>query len=157
VVFIQYFHLTPSQFAGVFGVCAAWLIAASQVNPRILPHFGPSRVLSGAVHVSLLATAALMLVAFTGWGGIWGVLAPLFANMACFGFVMPNATVGALSRHAGHAGSASALIGTLQFLLGAASGLLVGVLSDGTARPMAILLLAGAIVANLADWRRPRA
>ena len=76
--------------------------------------------------------------------------------MASGGFTNPNATVGALSRHGAHAGSASALMGTLQYALGAVSGLLVGALADGTARPMALLMLLGAAVAALADRARPR-
>lgn len=155
-VFIGHFHLRPEAFGVVFGLCAAWLIAASQVNPLLLPRYGSSRVLRAGVRLSLGATLALTVVAFTGWGGLPAVLVPLFANMAAFGFVQPNATVGALSRHAAHAGSASAVMGTMQFMLGAVSGLLVGLLADGTARPMALLLLAGAIGANIADLRRPR-
>lgn len=156
VVFIEHFGLSPARFGVLFGVCAAWLIAASQVNPRLLPRFGIGRVLRAAVRASLAATAVLVVVAFTGRGGILGVVLPIFVNMASFGFVMPNATVGALSRQGARAGSASAVMGTLQFMLGASSGLLVGLLSDGSARPMACLMLAGAIVANVADLRRPR-
>ncbi len=156
VVFIEHFHLTPEQFGGVFGVCAAWLIAASQVNPLLLPRFGTGLVLRAALRLSLCATTALTVFAFLNRGGIWGVLIPLFFNMFSFGFVWPNATVRALSRHAAHAGSASAVMGTLQFVLGAVSGMLVGVLSDGSVRPMALLLLAGAIGANIADFLRPR-
>ncbi len=155
VVFIEHFHLTPAQFGAVFGLCAAWLIAASQINPLLLPRFGTSRVLRFAVRLFLLAALALTVVAFAGRGGAVAVLVPLCVNMGCFGLVMPNATVGALSRHAAHAGSASAVMGTMQFMLGAASGLLVGVLSDGSVRPMALLMLTGALGANLADLARP--
>jgi DHA1 family bicyclomycin/chloramphenicol resistance-like MFS transporter len=70
---------------------------------------------------------------------------------------MPNSAVGALSRHAAHAGSASALMGTLQFCLGAVSGVLVGVAADGTARPMALLMVLGALAAVIADFYRPSA
>jgi DHA1 family bicyclomycin/chloramphenicol resistance-like MFS transporter len=38
------------------------------------------------------------------------------------------------------AGSASALMGTVQFGLGAAAGSLIGVFADGTARPFATVL-----------------
>ena len=72
--------------------------------------------------------------------------------MASMGLIMPNMVVGALERHAPHAGSASALIGTLQYLLGALSGALAGVLTDGTPRGMSVLILigaAGALIANL--------
>ncbi len=155
-VFIDHFGLSPSQFGLIFGLCAAWLIAASQVNPYALSRWGSSRVLRTAVRVSLLATAALTCVAWIEAGVVLAVLIPLFVNMASFGFIQPNATVGALARHPAHAGSASALLGTLQFMLGATSGLLVGLLSDGSVRPMAALMLTGAVVANIADLNRPR-
>jgi MFS transporter, DHA1 family, multidrug resistance protein len=72
------------------------------------------------------------------------------------GMLNPNTIVGALARHAQHAGSASAVMGTGQYLLGAVSGLLVGLLTDGTPRGMAALMLAGSIGMVIADLRRPR-
>ncbi len=155
-VFIEHFNVTPGRFGLIFGLCAAWLIAASQANPYLLPRLGSNRMLSLTVRASLAATTVLAVVSFAGIGGMVAVLLPLFVNMASFGFVMPNATVGALFRQGAHAGSASAVMGTLQFLLGATSGLLVGLLADGTARPMAALMLAGAVAANVADLCRPR-
>ena len=76
--------------------------------------------------------------------------------MTAMGIILPNATVGALSRQAANAGSASALMGTVQFLLAAVAGSLVGLLTDGTARPMAVLMLVGAVCATIADWRRSK-
>ncbi len=81
---------------------------------------------------------------------------PIFFCMSSQGFSMPNAMVGALSRHAAHAGSASALMGTLQFGLAAFSGAAVGLLADGTVRPMALLMLAGALGAVICDLCRPK-
>ena len=155
-VFIDQFHLSPGMFGLLFGGCAAGFIGASQINPRILPRFGAGRVLRVAVGVYWLATVALCVVAFAGIGPWWAVAAPILVSMSCMGFTSPNATVGALSRHAGHAGSASALMGTMQFCLGAVSGLLVGVAADGTARPMALLMLLGASGAAVADHYRPK-
>jgi DHA1 family bicyclomycin/chloramphenicol resistance-like MFS transporter len=63
--------------------------------------------------------------------------------------------VGALSRHQAHAGSASALLGTMQYTGGAVAGLSVGVLADGTARPMAATMLLCALAAMLAASMRP--
>lgn len=155
-VFIDHFGLRPGLFAVVFGACAGGLIAASQINPLLVGRFGPSRTLRGALRVLLAATLSLAAIAWLGLDRPLSVALPLFICTASFGMVMPNATIGALARHAARAASASALIGTMQFLLGAVSGLLVGVLSDGTARPMALLLLIGAVAANLTDRLRPR-
>lgn len=76
--------------------------------------------------------------------------------MSTHGFTQPNAIVGALSRHAAHAGAASALMGTMQFTLGAISGLTVGLLRRRCARPMAALMVCGALAAVVCDLCRPR-
>ena len=110
-----------------------------------------------AVWSFLLATALLAGLAFAGRFGLWSVVLPIVLCTTSTGLVLPNATVGALSRQAGNAGSASALIGTLQFMLAAVAGSLMGLLTDGTARPMAALMLLGAACATLADWRRTTA
>ena len=78
-------------------------------------------------------------------------VAPILLGMSTLGFIMPNTAVGALSRHAAHAGSASALLGTIQFLFAAISGVLMGWLTDGTARPLAAMMLLGAVLATIAD------
>ncbi|WP_376090551.1 hypothetical protein ACE7GA_20040 [Roseomonas sp. CCTCC AB2023176] len=70
---------------------------------------------------------------------------------------MPNAAVGALARHGNRAGTASALLGTLQFAVAAMAALLVGAISDGTARPLAGVVLLGAVILIALDRMRARA
>lgn len=155
-VFIQLYHLTPQIYGALFGISAFGFIAASQLNPRILPRFGPNRVIRTAVRVFLCAIAVLTVIAFLRPAAWWLLALPIGVSMGSQGFIMPNIVVGALSRHAGHAGSASALMGTLQFVMAAASGLIVGLASDGTARPMALLMLFGACGAVICDLYRPK-
>ena len=155
-VFIEVFHLSPPQYGTLFGVCAAGFIAASQINPRILPRFGADRVMRFGVRIFVISTGCMLVSAIAGSWGFLSIAIPVFVCMSCQGFTMPNSVVGALSRHAGHAGAASALMGTLHFSLGAVSGLLVGLLTDGTARPMAAIMFGCAICAALCDLGRPR-
>jgi DHA1 family bicyclomycin/chloramphenicol resistance-like MFS transporter len=155
-VFIERYHLSPTLYGMLFGGCAAGFIIASQINPRILPRIGSGRVLRIAVLVYLAATLAMLAVAVVNAGPWYLIAVPVLVCMLSMGFAMPNATVGALSRHAAHAGSASALMGTLHFCLGAVGSLLVGALGDGTARPMAGLMLCGALGAAVADRCRPK-
>jgi|UniRef100_A0A8J4H8P5 DHA1 family bicyclomycin/chloramphenicol resistance-like MFS transporter len=157
VAFIGQYHIAPAPYGMLFGLNAAGFIFAAQVNARLLPRFGTDRVIRVSARAAFLATAVLTLDAFTGWGGVAGLAAPLFCYLGSLGFLMPNTTVGALSRHAAQAASASALMGTGQFVLGAISGTLVGLLSDGTARPMALLMLAGGTGVLLTDRLRARA
>jgi len=113
-------------------------------------------VLRGSVRVMLAANTTLLVLAFMRPAQWWVVALAIMVSISTNGFNTPNSTVGALSGHPAHAGSASALMGTLQFALGAVSGLLVGLASDGTVRPMAVLMFAGALGANIFDICRPR-
>jgi len=155
-VFIQGFHLSPSVFALVFGLNSMGLIACSQINARLLRRFSPSQLLVMAQRVSLCSGVVLCAVAFGGFHVLPLVMTPVFVSISCMGFTNANAMVGALSRHAAHAGSAAALLGVSQFSLGATSGLLVGLLTDGTPRGMALLMCAGSLGSVIAQRFRPR-
>jgi DHA1 family bicyclomycin/chloramphenicol resistance-like MFS transporter len=124
-------------------------------NPWLLGRFG-DRVPRFALLLSLASVLLLVGSAFTGIGGFLGLYLPACLALACTGLVMPNAAVGALARHAKRAGSASALLGTLQFGLAALGAALVGALTAGTAQPMAVLMLLGIGTAVLAELGRPR-
>jgi DHA1 family bicyclomycin/chloramphenicol resistance-like MFS transporter len=145
------FGLSPSGFALIFGLCAVSLVIGSQLNARLLPRFGLSTMLTQVARVSFSATAVLMVVAFSGLHVLWAVVLPLVVTLGCQGFNNANATAGALSRHALHAGSASALMGTFQFGLGASSGVLVSLFTDGTPRGMAAMMFCGMLCALIAD------
>jgi DHA1 family bicyclomycin/chloramphenicol resistance-like MFS transporter len=155
-VFIDGLGLSTAQYAIVFGLGSTGFITASQINARVLPRFGMFRVVRLAARGFWCATAVLAVVAFSGHAGALALILPLMAAMTCMGFLLPNTTVGALSRHAAHAASASALMGTMQFAMGAVSGVAIGWLTDGTPRGMAALMLCGATGAVIVDLFRPR-
>ncbi len=154
-VFIGHYHLGPAAYGVLFGLSAAGFITGSQANYHVVRRFGAPRVLRAAVRLYLAATLALAGFAWVGGFGVATVVFPVMVSMFCLGCVSPNAAVGALSKHASQAGSASAMMGTIQFVLAAISGSAIGWLTDGTARPMATLMVAGAACAVLADLFRP--
>ena len=154
-VFIQGFGLTPARYALIFGANSFGLICCAQLNPLLLRRFGHSRVLRGVWRVHLAATAALTVIAFAGRHTLPLVIAPVFVAISCMGMLNPNTIVGALARQQHHAGSASSVMGTGQYVLGAFSGLMVGLVTDGTPRGMAALMLLGSIGMAFADRSRP--
>lgn len=139
-VFIDLFHVPPSKFGIYFGINAIGIMTASQINRWLAQRFDASQILRRALPVSLVASVALVVDAATGFGGFAGILVPLFVYIAMHGFVMPNTTALAMAPHGSVAGSASALLGSLQFILGAVAGTLVGVLSNGTPVPLAVVI-----------------
>lgn len=154
-VFELGYGLSPNAFGLIFGACAVCLVIGSQLNARLLPRFGLNWMLRSIAWISFAATAVQVVIAFSGLHNLWMTIAPLLVVLGCQGFNNANANAGALSRHAHHAGSASALMGTFQFTLGASSGLLVGIFTDGTPRGMAAMMFCGMLGAVIADRFRP--
>ncbi len=155
-VFVGHFGLQPGAFAMLFGGNAACFILASQLNPPLLLRFGPLRVVRWTTRVMLGATILLAVAAFSGQATLPMILVPMAIASASTAVILPNSAVGALSRHSGQAGSASALLGTLQFGIAGCSGILLAWMADGTARPMAMLMVASAAATVLAERLRPR-
>ena len=153
-VFIQHYRFTPPQYALVFGSVAATFIAASQLNMRVIRRLNLHGTLRRASTLYLLLACVVLALALADVRALWlGVFLALTQGLT--GFLNPTATVGALRHHSAHAGSASAVLGTMQFAIGACGGFLVGGLTDGSAVPMAALMLLGAAVAKGADLARP--
>jgi DHA1 family bicyclomycin/chloramphenicol resistance-like MFS transporter len=148
-VFIEHFGVPPQQYGWLFGANALGLIAASQLNGWLLGRYRSGVILGAALATQAAAGLLLAGVAALGLGGLPALLGPLFLCVASLGLIAPNATASAMAPHGRSAGSASALLGAIQFGAGAASGALVGALSNGTALPMAGVIAACALTALL--------
>ncbi len=144
-VFQQQFGLDQQSFGLVFGSGAIWLIAATQLNPVLLRRFEPRQILLGAVASAAGVGLVLLVLALTATGGLLGVLVPLWAVLFAIGFALPNAPAVALARHGDTAGTAAALLGAVQFGVGAAVSPLVGVLGNDSVA-MASVIAAGLLL-----------
>jgi MFS transporter, DHA1 family, multidrug resistance protein len=151
-VFINIYKLPPQQFGWLFAVIAAGMIAASQVNGRMSHKIALWKVLRVANLVQLLSGIAVLWTASTGIGGITGLFAPVFAYMCAIGFVFPNGNAIAMMRHGNIAGTASALLGTNQFVIAAATTIALGWIDSSSAMPMAIVIAACGIAASLLNF-----
>jgi MFS transporter, DHA1 family, multidrug resistance protein len=142
------YGLSEQQFAYVFAGGAVGLIGATQLNVRLLRRWSPQRILSGALTAGVVGGLTMLVFAVTGFGGLTGLLVPLWFVLAMVGLAMPNAPAIALSRHGEAAGTAAALLGAVQFGIGALAAPLVGALGTG-AVPMAIVVFGGMAAAML--------
>ena len=147
-VFQEEYGLSEQQFGFVFGAGAVGLITATQLNVRLLRRWTPAQVLIGALAGGAVAGLVLLLTAATGFGGLAGILVPLWLVLAAAGLAMPNAPALALSRHGEAAGTAAALLGAVQFGVGALAAPLVGLLGNN-AVGMATVIVGGMVAANL--------
>jgi MFS transporter, DHA1 family, multidrug resistance protein len=136
------YGLDEQTFGLVFGANAAGLVIFTQANPLLLRRYGPATVLSGALVLATAASSALLLTALTGFGGLAGVLVPLALIIASAGLAMPNTPALAMTRHGESAGTAAALLGSVQFGVGALIAPVLGLFGSATAAPMGAVMLA---------------
>jgi len=134
------FGLSTTTFAIVFGANAFGLVVATQANPWFVRRLGPRRVLQGALVVAAVAALVMLVAAAADVGGLPMVVGPLWFIIAACGFSFPNTPALALTRHGEAAGTAAALLGSAQFVIGGITAPLVGAFGDGSALPMAAVI-----------------
>ncbi|MBT9238762.1 multidrug effflux MFS transporter [Pseudomonas sp. MG-2] len=150
-VFIKLYGVPAEHYGWLFGTNAAGFILVAQVNARLLAKRGPAFLLARAVWLYLAAGLVLLGVAAMHPTQLWPLLVPLFVCISSLGCIIPNASACAMSGQGARAGSASALMGCLQFSVAAGAAALVGLLHDGSAVPMALVIsLCGALVVSVA-------
>ncbi|MCX4592433.1 multidrug effflux MFS transporter [Streptomyces sp. NBC_01549] len=146
----EIYGASPQTFSLLFGINSVGLVIVGQINGKILVgRVGLDKVLAtGLILITLAATALLLLTTGVfGKAGLLPVAAALFVLMSAMGLALPNTQALALMRVRHTAGSASALLGTTSFLIGAIVSPLVGIAGEHTAVPMAVVQLAAVLVA----------
>ncbi|CCB74084.1 MULTISPECIES: Bcr/CflA family multidrug efflux MFS transporter [Streptomycetaceae] len=156
---------SPQTFSLLFGINSVGLVAVGQFNGKFLVgRVSLDRALGVGLAVITVAAVALLLMTSGVFGrvGLVPVAVGLFVLMSAMGLAMPNTNAQALMRTPNAAGSASALLGTAQFLIGAVASPLVGIAGAHTAVPMALVQLGCAVVAMVCflglcrPWRTDR-
>ncbi|MFD7530388.1 MULTISPECIES: multidrug effflux MFS transporter [unclassified Streptomyces] len=159
----EIYGASPQTFSLLFGINSVGLIIVGQINGKVLVgRISLDKALAFGLSVIVLAAAALLLMTSGVFGkvGLVPVAAGLFVLMSAMGLAMPNTNAQALMRTKHAAGSASALLGTSSFLIGAIASPLVGIAGEDTAVPMAVVQLVcglGAMACFLGlcrPWRR---
>lgn len=154
-VFIKLYGVPAEHYGWLFGSNAAGFIMVAQVNARLLAKRGPAFLLARTVWVYLAAGLVLLGISALHTQALWPLLVPLFVCIASLGCIIPNASACAMSGQGARAGSASALLGCVQFSVAAGAAALVGVLHDGSALPMALVIsLCGAAAVGVAMLTR---
>ncbi|MFE9054634.1 multidrug effflux MFS transporter [Streptomyces mutabilis] len=146
----EIYGASPQTFSLLFGINSIGLVAVGQLNGKVLVgRVRLDRVLVLGLLIVIAAATALLLMSLGVFGevGLVPVAAALFVLMSAMGISLPNTQTLALMRVKKSAGSASALLGTSSFLIGAVASPLVGIAGEDTALPMAVVQLVAAVLA----------
>jgi len=138
-VYIRYFGIAPQHYGWLFGLNIAGVMALSFVNRRLVQWFDLNALLRTATLVAAVAILAGALWAVSPAAGFLAVVLPVFCFMTMNGIVAASATALALDDVPHMAGSASALIGALQYGGGIVPSFVLAWLADGS--PAALMWL----------------
>ncbi|WP_410769092.1 multidrug effflux MFS transporter [Fontibacillus sp. BL9] len=133
------FHVSEQTFSLIFAMNGLGIIFASQITGRLAGRISESSLLRFGIGLAALASLVLLGGILLD-GGLAAVLIPLFFVVSCVGIVGTASFTLAMQNQQDSAGSASALLGLLPYILGAAVAPLVGLGGDQTALPMALVI-----------------
>ncbi|WP_028925186.1 multidrug effflux MFS transporter [Pseudonocardia acaciae] len=143
----EIYRLSPQGFGLVFAANGLGIVLLGQLNRALVHRVSPRRMCLAGAGLAVLGGAEMLVAALAGLP-LPAVLVGMFAVVASGGLLGPNTTALALSGRP-RAGSASAVLGTVQFLGGAAAAPLAGALYTGTAVPLAALMCGFSVAALL--------
>ena len=156
-VIIEVLEIDPAYFGFCFLVFVLGFMSGAFFSGKASRRLGGDRLILIGTLLTCLSGLAGALLAFSGVLQLWAILAPIFPFMVGMGMVLPNAFASAIGPFPRMAGSASALLGFLQMMTAALSGVLVGQLADGTAQAMwAVMFLSGAAALAVRLWLLPK-
>lgn len=146
-VYIQHFGLAPWQYSFAFSINAVAFIGTAQLTGFFGKKFGLPRVVRSALTFYVISTGTLFALTLAGVDNMYVMAALLWVGFAAMGLVIPSTAALSLENYGRTAGTAAALMGTLQLVVGAVVVGLVGTFSNGGVLPMVTAILACALVA----------
>ena len=149
-VLMDGFNLNQQQFAYAFGFNALGTMILSAMNHKLAERFTVIQRLQLGGVIQLIGAILLILVGLFPDFGLLLTMLGLFMAVAGIGLTAPNSTALAMSQQGRQAGSASALMGGLQFIFGLSSGLILNFLLWSPVMNMAISMLIFVVLANIA-------
>jgi DHA1 family bicyclomycin/chloramphenicol resistance-like MFS transporter len=132
-------------FPMVFAICAGSMALASWSNSRIVERFGARRVSHSALFAFIAVAAVQVMFAFSPGEELWHFVPLMAINMALLGFIGSNFGAIAMNPFFAIAGAASSAHGFVRMTTAALLGGAIGYAFDGTARPLALALLASGL------------
>ena len=146
-ILIDHYGLSPSIYSVFFSINAVAFIGMSQLTGWLTERFGLKRVVRVAVVGYATMMVVLLAVFASGVDRLDVLAALLFVGYGFLGLVIPTTSVLAMEEHGEIAGTASALMGTLHFAIGAAAMAVAGLFFDGTPLPMVAGITISAVIA----------
>ncbi|WP_371186955.1 multidrug effflux MFS transporter [Thalassotalea maritima] len=138
-VYLQIFKTSEFMFSFLFGLNIIALMLAHVFNTKMVGKLGSQRILVGAFFMGTIAAALLVLVNTFGLPLFWTVIC-ILPLMSSISLIAVSADSLILISFANNTGTATAVIGTLRFGVGALAGPILTFFHNDTAIPFTVLM-----------------
>jgi DHA1 family bicyclomycin/chloramphenicol resistance-like MFS transporter len=152
-VFIKLNHVAPWAYSLIFAVNAVSFVACAQLAPRLIKRMPPARLVRAAAAGQAIAGLVLLAETMSGTASTPALMAPLIVITGCYGLIGGPGTVLALQDHKAQAGTAAALLSSMQWAASALGSAAVAGFANGTALPMAASITLGGLAGCVAVRR----
>ena len=147
-VYQNIYHVSPQQFSLLFGINGLGLIIGSQLVGRLADYISERTFLKIGLGISIGA-GAILLIALLLKAPLIAVAIPIFFFVSSISIIGTTSFALAIESQGHIAGSASALLGLLPFVLGSLSAPLVGIAGSYTGVPMGVTIFGASLLAFL--------
>lgn len=147
-VYQNIYHVSPQQFSLLFGVNGLGLIIGSQLVGRLADYISERTFLKIGLGISI-AAGAILLITLLLKAPLIAVAIPIFFFVSSISIIGTTSFALAIESQGHIAGSASALLGLLPFVLGSLSAPLVGIAGSYTGVPMGVTIFGASLLAFL--------
>ena len=145
-VYQNIFDVSPQMFSLLFGMNGIGLIVGAQTVGRLTGVLTEKQFLEIGLLLSITSGTALFIAVLLN-GPLLSIVIPIFFFVTSIGVISTSSFSLAMESQGHIAGSASALLGLLPFILGAITAPLVGVAGEETAIPMGAIIFVSALIA----------
>ena len=160
-VYMGYFGVSENLYPFLFGANVLTLILINRINVFLIRYQQVSRLISVGQFVQVVASMGLFLHCWLSDQPLLSVVVGLvMLTLGAQSLIISNANASAIEFFPTNSGTAAALLGASGFIIGAFTGLLVALLSDGTPFVMAAVMFgsttAGPILRYLFQRKGPQ-
>jgi DHA1 family bicyclomycin/chloramphenicol resistance-like MFS transporter len=146
-VFQEMYGLSAQLYSLIFAVNGIGIVLCSQLTGRLVGIVSEKKLLVTGIGLSFVGTAVLLVLLLLK-AKIYFILPPLFLAIASMGMVNTSGQSLALQNQGKVAGSASALLGVLQYVIAGSFAPLTGLGNDPSVS-MGIVMMIGSVFAIL--------
>ena len=149
MIFMDIYKVDEKTYGWIFALLSVSFIGSSQLNSMLLRKYTSEQLVRAALISQSIISVVFLVGVMNDVFNLYGIIAMFFLFLSCLGLASPNTAGLSLAPFSKNAGSASALMGAVQMVLGSVASIAVGIFVKDSMTPITVILLASSSLALL--------